>query len=99
VGPWNNRNLFRALSHAIQTFFREKKAPYPVERTLLVSGILDAEMDSRLAKGKTIETPWLSFAYQPTEFRAMREMGASWKIITDQTPQPRGIEAVLGPST
>ena len=26
------------------------------------------------------------------DFRAMREMGASWKIITEETPQPPGIE-------
>ena len=47
VGPWQNRNLFKALSHAIQHHFRTGKAPYPVERTLLVSGVLDAAMHSR----------------------------------------------------
>ncbi len=94
VGPWNNRNLFRALSHAIQTHFREGKPPYPVERTLLTSGILDAAMDSRLAKGKPIETPQLAFSYSAQDFRAMREMGATWKIITDQTREPAGIETV-----
>jgi hypothetical protein len=93
VGPWQNRNLFRALSHAIQTFFRERKSPYPIERTLLTSGILDAAMDSRLA-GKTVETPQLDVAYAPQDFRAMREMGATWKIITDAIPAPKGIEAV-----
>src|SRR5436190_20281446 len=51
VGPWNNRNLFKALSHAIQTHFRERRAPYPVERTLLVNGVLDAEMESRFQGG------------------------------------------------
>lgn len=91
VGPWQNRNLFKALSHAIQTHFREKKAPYPVERTLLVTGILDAEMQSRFEKGTVQKTPQLKIAYQPQDFRAMREMGASWKIITEQTPEPMGI--------
>jgi hypothetical protein len=86
--------LFKALSHAIQTFFREGNAPYPVERTLLVSGILDAAMDSRIAGDKPLDTPWLNVAYQPQDFRAMREMGASWKIITDATPQHEGIKAV-----
>jgi hypothetical protein len=94
VGPWNNRNLFKALSHAIQTHFRQRKPPYPVERTLLTSGILDAAMDSRLAGGKPIETPQLAFTYPPQDFRAMREMGATWKIITDQTREPEGIEPV-----
>ena len=91
VGPWNNRNLFKALSHAIQHHFIHGKPPYPVERTLLVSGILDASMHSRHQKSKPLATPQLNFSYTPQDFRAMREMGASWKIITDKTPQPRGI--------
>jgi hypothetical protein len=94
VGPWDNRNLFKALSHAIQAFFREGEAPYPVERTLLVSGVLDAAMDSRIAGDKPLDTPWLNLAYLPRDFRAMREMGASWKIITDHTPQHEGIKPV-----
>jgi hypothetical protein len=92
VGPWDNRNLFKALSHAIQTHFRAGRAPYPVERTLLTTGVLDAAMDSRVAAGKPIETPQLAISYQPRDFRAMREMGATWKIITEGTPQPPGIE-------
>ncbi len=94
VGPWQNRNLFKALSHAIQTHFREKKAPYPIERTLLTTGILDAAMDSRVAGCKLVETPQLEFAYTPLDFRAMREMGASWKIITEETPEHEGIKPV-----
>ena len=91
-GPWNNRNLFKALSHAIQTFFREGKAPYSVERTLLVTGALDAAMDSRFRANAPVATPQLEFAYQPIDFRRMREMGATWKIITDETPEPQTIE-------
>src|SRR5690606_15352021 len=34
VGPWDNRNLFKALSHAIQSLFRTGVPPYPIERTL-----------------------------------------------------------------
>ena len=94
VGPWNNRNLFRALSHAIQHHFRTGRAPYPVERTLLVTGVLDAAMHSRHDGGKLMTTPQLEFTYQRRDYRAMREMGASWKIITDKTPQPRGVERV-----
>jgi len=90
VGPWQNRNLFKALSHAIQHHFVHGKPPYPVERTLLVTGILDASMHSRHEK-RPIDTPHLEFAYQPRDFRSMREMGASWNIITDETPQPEGI--------
>ena len=92
VGPWNNRNLFKALSHAIQTHFRERRAPYPVERTLLVTGILDAEMESRFQGGKPMDTPQLNITYAPRDYRKMREMGASWKIITEDIPEPKGIE-------
>jgi hypothetical protein len=91
VGPWQNRNLFKALSHAIQTHFREGRAPYPVERTLMTTGILDAAMDSRQQGSSQIATPQLLFRYQPRDYRRMREMGASWKQITEDRPEPQGI--------
>jgi hypothetical protein len=90
VGPWKNRNLFKALAHAIQHTIHTGKPPYPVERTLLVSGILDAAMHSR-AEGKPLDTPHLEFGYKPVDFSAMRETGASWKIITEDTPELPGI--------
>jgi hypothetical protein len=96
VGPWQNRNLFKALSHAIQHHIIHREAPYPVERTLLVTGILDASMHSRHDGGKRTRTPELEFAYAPKDFRAMREMGASWKIITEDIPQPKGINPNAG---
>lgn len=92
VGPWDNRNLFKALAHAIQAHFRNGRAPYPVERTLLTTGILDAAMESRLAAGQPLATPQLQLTYAPRDYRAMREMGASWKIITEGRPEPKGIE-------
>jgi hypothetical protein len=91
VGPWENRNLFKALSHAIQTHIREKQAPYPVQRTLLVTGMLAAAMDSRFENHELLPTPHLGVTYKPRDFRAMREMGESWKIITEDQPQPTGI--------
>ena len=92
VGPWQNRNLFKALSHAIQVHIREGHAPYPVERTHLVTGMLTAVMDSHFEKNRLVQTPFLDIAYQPTNFRLMREMGETWKIITEDVPQPAGIE-------
>ncbi|MEX0724877.1 MAG: hypothetical protein WEB58_09290 [Planctomycetaceae bacterium] len=91
VGPWNNRNLFKALSHAIQDHFRNGRAPYPVERTLLTTGTLAAAMHSR-KQGTALDTPELEFSYEAKDFRAMREMGESWKIITDEMPEPRGLD-------
>lgn len=91
VGPWGNRNLFMALSHAIQTHFRAGKSPYPVARTLLTTGLLAAAVDSKAAKGKAVETPHLDIAYTPRDFGTVRERGDSWKVLTEKTPQPTGI--------
>jgi hypothetical protein len=90
VGPWQNRNLFKALSHSIQTCIIERKAPYPVERTLLTSGITALAMKSKKL-GKAIATPELGFAYAAADFKAMREMGETWKIITEETKEAPGI--------
>jgi len=91
VGPWQNRNLFKALAHAIQYHFIHGQSPYPVERTLLVTGILDASMHSRHKGGEPLATPQLELPYAPRDFRRFREMGATWKILTEDTPQPPGI--------
>lgn len=91
-GPWGNRCLFKALSHSIQHLFKQRQAPYPIERTLLVSGILHAAMRS-LQSGKPIETPELARrGYQPLDFRRFREDGSTWKLITTDTPQPAEFE-------
>jgi hypothetical protein len=92
VGPWENRNLFKALSHAIQQCFREGRPPFPLERTLLTTCALDASMESRYRGQKPVTTPYLGVAYQPVDFRSMREMGETWKIVTPDTPEPRGID-------
>jgi hypothetical protein len=92
VGPWNNRNLFKALSHAIQRHFARKRAPYPVERTLLATGALAAAMHSRRQQAP-VATPELEFGYEPLDFREFREMGATWKIITDKVPEPPGLDS------
>ena len=88
VGPWQNRNLFKALSHAIQVHFRTGEPPYPVERTLFVSGILDAAMKARKAPGHPLHTNQLHYKYQTTDFSNVRENGKSWDIITEDIPQP-----------
>jgi hypothetical protein len=87
TGPWQNRNLFKALVHAIEAFICTRRAPYPVERTLLVSGVLDVAMHSRV-EGRAMATPELDIAYRPGNWQHFREMGASWKIITEDTPEP-----------
>lgn len=87
-GPWGNRCLFKALSHAIQHLFKTGEPPYPVERSLLVSGILDAAMHSHHAGGTIVDTPHLAVRYSPRDFSSFRENGASWRILTRETDQP-----------
>lgn len=86
-GPWGNRCLFKALSHAIQRFFIDRKEPYPVERTLLTGGAIDAAMHSHHAGGKPVDTPQLAITYQPVDFATFREDGASWSVLTHETEE------------
>lgn len=86
-GPWGNRGLFKALSHAIQYLFVERREPYQVERTLLTGGAIDAAMQSHDQK-KAIETPHLDVRYDAVDFRQFREMGRTWRRITVDTLQP-----------
>ena len=79
-GPYGNRCLFMALSHAIQDCFVRRQAPYPVERTLLTTGLTAAAVQSRAA-GRSLETPHLDIAYAARDFRAMRELGESWRVL------------------
>ncbi len=92
VGPWLNRNLFKALAHAIQSFFRTGENPYPLDRTLMTTGITEAGMQSRFRQGAIYETPYLNFSYPPQDFAAFRENGKSWEILTDAIPEPKGID-------
>ena len=60
-------NFFSPLARHCETMFVTGAAPYPVERTLLTSGILSTAVDL-LASGRTrLDTPHLStIAYQPS---------------------------------
>lgn len=90
-GPWGSRSLFSALSYAIQEFFVTRVAPYPVERTLLAGGTVDAAMHSHDKGGEPIATPHLEFAYSPRDWRSVREMGSSWDSLPPNAPPPPGL--------
>ncbi|MDR3637562.1 MAG: hypothetical protein P4L84_27400 [Isosphaeraceae bacterium] len=53
-------NFFNPLVLRIEHFLRNQCAPYPVERTLLTGGILDAALESRVRSHARIETPDLA---------------------------------------
>ncbi len=59
---------FAELTKAIASMVQTGHSPYPVERTLLTTGMLDALMISYHEKGKRIETPHLAIKYAPTEW-------------------------------
>ena len=60
--PNPNVTYSAALMSKAEETFLTGKAPYPVERTLLTSGLVEAGMKS-LASGNLIETPYLKVRY------------------------------------
>jgi hypothetical protein len=52
-----------ALMSKAEEMFTTGKPPYPIERTLLTTGLVEAGVRS-LAEGKKLETPHLAIKYQ-----------------------------------
>jgi len=53
-----------ALMSKAEEMFTTGKAPYPIERTLLTTGLVAAACQSLASGGKRIETPHLAIRYQ-----------------------------------
>jgi hypothetical protein len=64
--PTPNVTYSACLVHGIEEMFATGVAPYPVERTLIVSGALEACLKSR-QQGAPLETPYLDVKYQAPE--------------------------------
>src|SRR5207244_11808897 len=55
--PPPGAKFFDALTINIEKMLETGRSPYPVERTLLTSGMLDAILTSHLTRGERVETP------------------------------------------
>ncbi len=62
--PTPNVTYSACLIAKIEELFETGIAPYPAERTLLVSGILESCLTSRVQGYRQIETPYLSVSYR-----------------------------------
>lgn len=66
--PWRPFAHFSALVHYIESMIVTGRTAYPVERTLLTTGILAALMDSSYRRNARIETPHLAIRYRAPKF-------------------------------
>jgi hypothetical protein len=70
---------FIHLVKAIDSLVQTGHPPYPVERTLLTTGVLDAVMVSKAEKNRRVETKHLlDIRYQPTD----------WPFAPEPPPKP-----------
>jgi hypothetical protein len=59
--PWSHAT---GLTYQIEQLYLTRRAPYPVERTLLTTGALAALMDSCYQRNRRLETPQLKIVYR-----------------------------------
>ena len=67
--PTPNVAYSACLMHQVEAMIESGRAPYPVERTLLVSGVLESCLDSKLQSHRRLDTPHLGVRYQPPQNR------------------------------
>ena len=63
---YSMRNFFSPQVHHIESLFLTGKSPYPIERTLLTTGMTAIGIESLYQGQRRLETPHLAIRYQPT---------------------------------
>jgi hypothetical protein len=63
LSPTPNVTYSACLVSKIEELFATGKAPYPVERTLIVSGMLESCLTSKIQDHQRLETPHLNVRY------------------------------------
>jgi hypothetical protein len=74
---------FAYLVQAIEHTVRTNKEAYPVERTLLTTGILDRVMHSLAEGGRLLESPELNVKYQAVNWPFASHPNATLKLPND----------------
>jgi hypothetical protein len=57
-------DFFNPMVHYIEQMVLSNTAPYPIERTLLTSGMTLAAVESLYRKGEVVQTPEMAVRYQ-----------------------------------
>jgi hypothetical protein len=71
--PPPNETYSACLAAKVEQMFESRTAAWPVERTLLTSGLLEACLTSRHRLNQRLETPHLRINYQPPAESLLRE--------------------------
>jgi hypothetical protein len=83
---WRSRHdnrSFDAMILRIDEMYESGQSTYPIERTLLVSGVLDLLLESRIQEHRRIETPQLDVAYHVGErsFHVTANSSTPWGVM------------------
>jgi hypothetical protein len=63
--PPPNQTFSACLAAKVEQMYQTRNAPYPVQRTLLTTGLLEACLRSRHRLNQRLETPQLAISYHP----------------------------------